>query len=147
MLSTLLISLDTAPFAGQVREWLPSLVRSGVRRVTLFHGIDEARGEVGEELEILRPELDRLAVALSSQSVEADIALKRGDAVQWMLALAASRHADLVLVEAPAEAGAVSRLLELIRESRCPVLVFPAHSPVVPSGEGAGTASLPETPQ
>jgi hypothetical protein len=143
MLSTLLVSVDTAPFAERVREWLPDLVRSGVRRATLFHAIDEARGEVSEELEGLRPELDRLAVALSSQSVETDIALKRGDAVHWLLALATSRHADLVLVAAPADAGAANRLLDIVEQAHCPVLVLPAHAPTRSSGAGASTAVPP----
>jgi nucleotide-binding universal stress UspA family protein len=143
-MNTLLVAIDSAPFAGRVREWLPDLVRTGLRRVTLFHGIDEERGQIGEELEGLRPELDRLAVALSSQAVETDIALKRGDAVQWLLALAASRRADLMVVEAPADPGSAGRLMELLRESRCPVLVFPAHAPTNPTGAGASTASLPE---
>lgn len=143
-MNTLLVAIGSAPFAGKVREWLPDLVRTGLRRVTLFHGIDEEKGQVGEELEGLRPELDRLAVALSSQAVETDIALKRGDAVQWLLALASSRHADLMVVEAPADPAAAGRLLELLRESRCPVLVFPAHAPHSPTGDGASTTSLPE---
>jgi len=143
-MNTLLVSIDTAPFAGRIREWLPDLVRTGLRRVTLFHGIDDERGRVGEELEGLRPELDRLAVALSSQAVETDIALKRGDAIQWMLALATSRRADLLVVEAPADAASPGRLIELLRESRCPVLVFPAYAPHNPTGDGAGTVVLPE---
>jgi hypothetical protein len=145
MLGTLLVSVDSAPFAERVREWLPDLVRSGVRRATLFHAIDEARGEVSEELEGLRPELDRLAVALSSQSVETDIALKRGDAVHWLLALATSRRADLLLVAAPADAGAANRLLDIVEQARCPVLVLPAHAPIPPAGAGASTA-IPPTP-
>jgi hypothetical protein len=143
MLNTLLVSVDTAPFAERVREWLPDLVRTGLRRATLFHSIDEARGEVSEELEGLRPELDRLAVALSSQSIETDVALKRGDAVHWLLALASSRGADLVLVQAPADAGAANRLLELIEQARCPVLVLPAHAPIPPAGAGTSTSIPP----
>jgi hypothetical protein len=143
-MNTLLVSIDTAPFAGRVREWLPDLVRTGLRRVTLFHGLDDERGKVGEELEGLRPELDRLAVALSSQSVETDIALKRGDAIRWMLALADSRHADLLMVEAPSDAAAAGRLMELLRESHCPVLVFPANAPLNHTGDGASTTVLPD---
>jgi len=143
MLNTLLVSVDTAHFAERVREWLPDLVRTGLRRATLFHAIDEARGEVSAELEGLRPELDRLAVALSSQSVETDVALKRGDAVHWLLALATSRHADLMLVEAPADAGAANRLLDIVEQARCPVLVLPAHAPVPPTGAGASTPIPP----
>ncbi len=143
MVSHVLVSIDTAPFAERVRQWLPNLVRSGIRRATLFHAIDEARGEVSAELEGLRPELDRLAVALSSQSIETDLALKRGDAVHWLLALASSRHADLLLVESPADAGASNRLLDLVEQARCPVLVIPAHAPSPPTGAGAGTDSPP----
>jgi len=143
MLGTLLVSVDSARFAERVREWLPDLVRTGVRRATLFHAIDEARGEVSAELEDLRPELDRLAVALSSQSVQTDVALKRGDAAHWLLALSTSRHADLLLVEAPADAGAANRLLDILEQARCPVLVLPAHAPIPPAGAGASTPVPP----
>ena len=142
MPNTLLVSVDTAGFAERMREWLPDLVRTGLRRATLFHSIDESRGEVGEELEGLRPELDRLVVALSSQSVATDVALKRGDAVHWLLALASSRHVDLVVVGAPADASAANRLLELIAQAHCPVLVLPAHTPAT-TGAGASITTLP----
>ena len=142
MLNSLLVSVDTAGFAERMREWLPDLVRSGLRRATLFHSIDESRGEVGQELDGLRPELDRLVVSLSSQNVATDVALKRGDAVHWLLALAASRHVDLVVVGGPADVGSANRLLELIGQANCPVLVLPAQAPAT-SGAGASAASLP----
>ena len=140
MVNSVLISLESACLAERLRDWLPDLVRTGLRRVTLFHAIDDSRGGVSEELEGIRPELDRLAVALSSHSVEADVALKRGDPVTWLVALATSRHVDLIVVETPVDAGAANRLLELLEQAPCPVLAMPGRVPAQAVGRYGGRA-------
>jgi hypothetical protein len=141
MLNTVLVSIESAGVAERLRDWIPDLVGTGLRHVTLFHAIEDGKGGVNEELDRIRPELDRLAVALSSQSVEADVALKRGDAVPWLVALATSRHADLIVVETPADANAANRLLELLEQAPCPVLAMPGGVPA--NAAGLRSAAVP----
>jgi len=98
VIESILIAVDAAPFADRVGPWLPDIVGAGVRRATLFHAIEGTGDDCARELDELRPRLDRLAVQLSARDVEADIALKRGDRVKWLVSLAALRATQLLVV-------------------------------------------------
>lgn len=127
MTASIIIAIDSAESADHVAEWLPVLITARFRRVTLFHAVPEAAAAVGEELDALRPLLDRLAVALSAHAVETDIAFKRGDAVKWLIALAELRHSELLVVSLP---GRQPEYVErLCAQSTVPVLALPACRP------------------
>lgn len=125
MLTSSLIAVDAAPFAQRLAGWLPDLLGGGLRRVTLLHAIEGDTAGVAAELDELRPTLDRLALTLSSQAVETEIALKRGDVVKWMQALAELRHIDLVVVGPPRTTDmALSTVGRLLDASSVAVLVL-----------------------
>ena len=132
MIESILIAVDAAPFAERVGPWLPDLVGAGLRRATLFHAIEGTGDACARELDELRPRLDRLAVQLSARDVEADIALKRGDRVKWLVSLAALRTTQLLVVgsrcskEPPAAPTIGSTLRLLIEQSHVPLLVLNA---------------------
>lgn len=141
------MAVNDAAFAERASAWLPDLVSLGFGRVTLFHAIGDDGPAVAEDLDRLRPLLDRLAVTLSAHGVETEIALKRGDAIKWLTALAALRQSDVIVAGArEGPAGATSAYLEpLLAQSPVPVLVLPleraatapglAARPVLLSGE------------
>lgn len=116
MPTSLLFAVGAAPFTRLLAGWLADLVGGGLRRATLLHAIEGDPADVAAELDELRPLLVRLAVTLSAQAVETDIALKRGDVAKWIQALAEVRHTDLVVVGPPRAADSatstVSRLLD-----------------------------------
>ncbi len=129
MIESILIAVDAAPFADRVGPWIPDIVGAGVRRATLFHAIEETGEACARELDELRPRLDRLAVQLSARDVEADIALKRGDRVKWLVSLAELRTTQLLVVgarcskeERGASIGVTLRLL--LEQSHVPLLVL-----------------------
>ena len=129
MIESILIAVDAAPFADRVGPWIPDIVGAGVRRATLFHAIEETGEACARELDELRPRLDRLAVQLSARDVEADIALKRGDRVKWLVSLAELRTTQLLVVgahcskeERGASIGVTLRLL--LEQSHVPLLVI-----------------------
>ena len=129
MIESILIAVDAAPFADRVGPWIPDIVGAGVRRATLFHAIEGTGEACARELDELRPRLDRLAVQLSARDVEADIALKRGDRVKWLVSLAELRTTQLLVVgarcskeERGASIGATLRLL--LEQSHVPLLVL-----------------------
>jgi len=131
VIESLLIAVDAAPFADRVAGWLPDLVSAGVRRATLFHAIEGVGAECAEELDALRPRLDRLAVQLAASEVEADIALKRGDRVRWLTSLAELRTSQIMVLGAhcslaPSAQPIGSTLRLLLEESHVPLLVLPA---------------------
>ena len=133
MIESILIAVDAAPFADRVGPWLPDLVGAGVRRATLFHAIEGTGEDCARELDELRPRLDRLAVQLSARDVDADIALKRGDRVKWLLSLAEVRTSHLLVVgtrcsreEGPAIGSTLRLLLE---QSHVPLLVLGSARP------------------
>lgn len=137
MIESILIAVDAAAFADRVGPWLPDIVGAGVRRATLFHAIEETGAACVRELDELRPRLDRLAVQLSARDVEADIALKRGDRVKWLVSLAALRTTQLLVVgarcsreEQGASIGTTLRLL--IEQSHVPLLVLGGPRPAAP---------------
>ena len=128
MIESILIAVDAAPFADRVGPWLPDIVGAGVRRATLFHAIEGTGEDCARELDELRPRLDRLAVQLSARDVEADIALKRGDRVKWLVSLAALRTTQLLVVGARCSrtdhGGAIGSTLRLlVEQSDVPLLV------------------------
>jgi nucleotide-binding universal stress UspA family protein len=130
MVESLLIAVDAAPFADRVGGWLPDLLRAGVRRVTLFHAIETVGPDVAAELDDLRPRLDRLAVQLSAESVEVELAFKRGDRFRWLVSLVALRGCQLVVLgphcSLSGKARSVGSLLRrLLGESPAPLLVLP----------------------
>jgi nucleotide-binding universal stress UspA family protein len=134
VIESILIAVDAAPFADRVVPWLPDIVGAGVRRATLFHAIEEMGEACARELDELRPRLDRLAVQLSARDVEADIALKRGDRVKWLVSLAALRTMQLLVVgsrcsrdEQTAPIG--STLRQLVEQSHVPLLVLSGPRP------------------
>jgi nucleotide-binding universal stress UspA family protein len=134
VIESILIAVDAAPFADRVGPWLPDIVGAGVRRATLFHAIEETGEACARELDELRPRLDRLAVQLSARDVEADIALKRGDRVKWLVSLAALRTTQLLVVgtrcsrdEQTAPIGSTLRLL--VEQSHVPLLVLNGQRP------------------
>lgn len=134
VIESILIAVDAAPFADRVVAWLPDIVGAGVRRATLFHAIEETGEACARELDELRPRLDRLAVQLSARDVEADIALKRGDRVKWLVSLAALRTMQLLVVgsrcsrnEQAAPIG--STLRQLVEQSHVPLLVLSGPRP------------------
>ena len=134
MIESILIAVDAAPFADRVSPWLPDIVGAGVRRATLFHAIEETGEACARELDELRPRLDRLAVQLSARDVEADIALKRGDRVKWLVSLAALRTTQLLVVgtrcskdELTVPIGSTLRLL--VEQSHVPLLVLAGPRP------------------
>ena len=134
MIESILIAVDAAPFAERVGPWLPDIVGAGVRRATLFHAIEGTGDDCARELDELRPRLDRLAVQLSARDVEADIALKRGDRVKWLVSLAALRTTQLLVVgarcsreEHGAPIGSTLRLL--VEQSHVPLLVLSGPRP------------------
>ena len=129
MIESILIAVDAAPFADRVGPWIPDIVGAGVRRATLFHAIEGTGEACARELDELRPRLDRLAVQLSARDVEADIALKRGDRVKWLVSLTELRTTQLLVVgarcskeERGASIGATLRLL--LEQSHVPLLVL-----------------------
>jgi len=129
VIESILIAVDAAPFADRVGQWLPDIVGAGVRRATLFHAIEGTGDACAKELDELRPRLDRLAVQLSARDVEADIALKRGDRVKWLVSLAALRTTQLLIVgtrcskeDHGSTIGSTLRLL--IEQSHVPLLVL-----------------------
>jgi hypothetical protein len=127
MTSSIIIAIDSAESAEHVAAWLPVLVTARFRRVTLFHAVPEDADAIGEELDTLRPLLDRLAVALSAHAVETDIAFKRGDVVKWLIALAELRHSELLVVSLP---GRQPEYVErLCAHATVPVLALPACRP------------------
>jgi nucleotide-binding universal stress UspA family protein len=130
MVDSLIIAVDAAPFADRVGGWLPDLLRAGVRRVTLFHAIEAEGPDCAMELDSLRPKLDRLAVQLSAESVEVELALKRGDPFKWLVSLAALRPSQMIVLgphcSLRAQASSVGSLLSrLLDESPSPLLVIP----------------------
>jgi nucleotide-binding universal stress UspA family protein len=134
VIESILIAVDAAPFADRVGPWLPDIVGAGVRRATLFHAIEGTGDACAQELDELRPRLDRLAVQLSARDVEADIALKRGDRVKWLVSLAALRTTQLLIVgtrcsklEAAPTVGSTLRLL--LEQSHVPLLVLSGLRP------------------
>jgi nucleotide-binding universal stress UspA family protein len=134
VIESILIAVDAAPFADRVGPWLPDIVGAGVRRATLFHAIEETGAACARELDELRPRLDSLAVQLSARDVEADIALKRGDRVKWLVSLAALRTTQLLVVgarcsreEQGASIGSTLRLL--LEQSHVPLLVLSGSRP------------------
>jgi len=134
VIESILIAVDAAPFADRVGPWLPDIVGAGVRRATLFHAIEGTGEACAQELDELRPRLDRLAVQLSARDVEADIALKRGDRVKWLVSLAALRTTQLLVVgarcsrvEQGAPIGSTLRLL--LEQSHVPLLVLSGARP------------------
>jgi hypothetical protein len=133
MLTSVLVAVGSTPFAQLLAGWLPDLVGAGLNRVTLLHAIEGERAGVAAELDRLRPVLDRLAVTLSAQAVETELALKRGDVVKWMQALAELRRTDLLVVGPPREtdvaASTVGRLLDA-----SPVAVLVLGTERVPGG-------------
>lgn len=132
MIESILIAVDAAPFAERVGPWLPDLVGAGLRRATLFHAIEGTGDDCARELDELRPRLDRLAVQLTARDVEADIALKRGDRVKWLVSLAALRTTQLLVVgsacskEPPAQPTVGSTMRLLLEQSHVPLLVLNA---------------------
>ncbi len=137
VIESILIAVDAAPFADRVGPWLPDIVGAGVRRATLFHAIEGTGDACIRELDELRPRLDQLAVKLSAQDVEADIALKRGDRVKWLVSLAALRTTQLLVVgarcsreEKGANIGSTLRLLA--EQSHVPLLVLSGPRPATP---------------
>jgi nucleotide-binding universal stress UspA family protein len=134
VIESILIAVDAAPFADRVGPWLPDIVGAGVRRATLFHAIEGTGDACARELDELRPRLDRLAVQLSARDVEADIALKRGDRVKWLVSLAELRTTQLLVVGARcsrlASAATIGSTLRLLLEqSHVPLLVLSAPRP------------------
>jgi hypothetical protein len=134
VIESILIAVDAAPFAERVGPWLPDIVGAGVRRATLFHAIEGMGEACARELDELRPRLDRLAVQLAARDVEADIALKRGDRVKWLVSLAALRTTQLLVVgtrcskeERAAPIGVTLRLL--LEQSHVPLLVLSGPRP------------------
>jgi len=134
VIESILIAVDAAPFADRVGPWLPDIVGAGVRRATLFHAIEGTGEDCVRELDELRPRLDRLAVQLSARDVEADIALKRGDRVKWLVSLAALRTTQLLVVgarcskeEHGSSIGTTLRLL--LEQSHVPLLVLSGPRP------------------
>ncbi|MBI4542350.1 MAG: universal stress protein [Gemmatimonadetes bacterium] len=125
----MLIAVDAAPFAERVSSWLPDLVPAGVRRATLLHIIQRAGEACADELDELRPSLDRLAVHLSAHAVEAEVALKRGDRARWILTLAELRAAQLIVMgphcSISDDAGPIGSTLRLVlEESPVPLLLI-----------------------
>jgi hypothetical protein len=123
------IAVDAAPFAERVGTWIPDLARAGLRRATLYHAIEAEGPQSAAELDALRPWLDHLAVNLSSQSVEVEVSLKRGDRLRWLLSLTQLRAADLIIVgprcsRAPGRSAVGALLAPLLEESQVPVLVL-----------------------
>jgi hypothetical protein len=130
MASSIIVAIDSASGAEHIAAWLPVLVTARFRRATLFHAVPEDSGAVSEELDALRPLLDKLAVALSANAVETDVAFKRGDVVKWLIALAELRHSELLVASLPVDGGAAPAWLErLCVEAPVPVLVLPASRP------------------
>src|SRR5512140_517991 len=130
MPSSLLIAVDGAQCAEHIDAWLPVLVTAGFQRATLFHAVREDYHKVADSLDALRPLLDRLANTLSAHGIDTDVALKRGDVVKWLIALAEVRKSDLIVVALPAARGAMPEYLEeLSAGSPIPVLVLPTGQP------------------
>lgn len=130
MASSILITIDSAQSAEHVAAWLPVLASARFGRASLFHAVPEDSPDVSQDLDALRPLLDKLAVALSAHGVQTDIAFKRGDVVKWLIALAELRHCDLIVASAPRDRSALPEYLErLCMESPVPVLVLPAGMP------------------
>jgi len=126
--SSLLITVDGASSAEQIDAWLPVLITGGFQRATLFHAVrEDAAAE--DALDALRPLLDRLAVTLSAHGVETDVALKRGDLVKWLTALAELRHSDVILTSRALVSGVPDYLEDLVAAAPAPVLVLPAGTP------------------
>ena len=105
--------------------WLPDLMGEGLRAAILLHTVEVERRGVGEELDRLRPLLDRMAVTLASRTVETEIALKRGDLVRWVVALAELRHVDVVVMGAGrTNDAAASTMMRMLDASPAAVLVL-----------------------
>jgi hypothetical protein len=121
--------VDAAPFADRLGGWLPDLMRAGARRVTLFHAIESEGPECALELDALRPKLDRLAVQLSTETVEVELALKRGDRTKWLVSLATLRASQLIVLGPHCSRRETSppigpMLRQLLDDSPCPLLVI-----------------------
>lgn len=129
MPNSLLIAVDGAQCAEHIDAWLPVLVTAGFQRATLFHAVREEYQKVADSLDALRPLLDRLANTLSAHGIDTDVALKRGDVVKWLSALAEVRHSDLIVVALPAGRTIPEYLDELCAGSPIPVMVLPAGQP------------------
>src|SRR5512140_388760 len=130
MPSSLLIAVDGAQCAEHIDAWLPVLVTAGFQRATLFHAVREDYHKVADSLDALRPLLDRLANTLSAHGIDTDVALKRGDVVKWLIALAEVRKSDLIVAALPAARGALPDYLDdLCAGSPIPVLVLPSAQP------------------
>ncbi len=130
MPNSLLIAVDGARCAEHIDAWLPVLVTAGFQRATLFHAVREEYQKVADSLDALRPLLDRLANTLSAHGIDTDVALKRGDVVKWLIALAEVRRSDLIVVALPAARGPMPEYLdELCAGAPIPVLVLPAGQP------------------
>ncbi len=129
MPNSLLIAVDGAKSAEQIDAWLPVLVTAGFQRATLFHAVREDYQKVADALDALRPLLDRLANTLSAHGIDTDVALKRGDVVKWLIALAEVRKSDLIVAALPSARVRPEYLEELTAGSPIPVLVLPAGQP------------------
>lgn len=130
MSSSILITIDGANGAKHVAAWLPVLVSARFDRASLFHAVPEGSPDVSQDLDALRPLLDKLAVALTAHGIQTDIAFKRGDVVKWLIALAELRHSNLIVASvAQGEHPLPDYLERLCLESPVPVLVLPAGLP------------------
>jgi hypothetical protein len=130
MLRSAVVAVDAAPFAERVGTWLPDLAGAGLRKATLYHAMEVDGPEGAAELDDLRPWLDHLAVKFSAESVEVEIALKRGDRLRWLLSLLQVRNADVVVVgprcsRVPGLGTVGTLLAPLLDECPVPVLIVP----------------------
>lgn len=127
MSSSLIAAIRDSGCADVLARWLPDLVAAGFRRVTVFHSVPQGRSG---ELDQLRPALDRLNLMTSLLGVETDLALKRGDASAWLLAMAELRHTDVIVLR---RRGAGALLDVLAEWSRVPVIALPDARPPEPA--------------
>ncbi len=124
----MLIAVQDAVAADNVAAWVLDLVTAGFHEVTLFHAIAGDGPSLVEELDALRPLLDRLAVGFAAHGAETDVALKRGDPVKCLVALARLRRSELIAVGATGRATtATDLLLALVADTPTPLLVLPAR--------------------
>lgn len=128
MRSSLIVAVREPRCAETLLRWMPDLVASGFRRVTVFHSLVDD-GTVEQQLAEMRPLIDRLNIALFTLGAETDLALKRGDAGAWLLALAELRQHFCIALR---HRGATVLLDTLSERSALPVLALPDTRAVAP---------------